>query len=218
MQLRAKTLQKSCITWKKRYFWHIHWIKPSSSGCLALNIHLAGELQTRKQFGEPNYPGGVQEHEDARTSHPCERRARDHKANLKHAVAGSANLPRGSISSSTEVCDVQRRASKGGAMRRQFQRVPGGRRRRTERARKKNQAPRDCGFDFLPKHGFSSICDCAIVCEARGTDGKNCGASSAVRPSRSAAAHGGNPTKSDPRSVARFLSAKQRSRPNPNSR
>jgi hypothetical protein len=33
-----------------------------------------------KQFGEPNYLRGVQEHEDARTSHPCERRARDRKA------------------------------------------------------------------------------------------------------------------------------------------
>jgi hypothetical protein len=33
-----------------------------------------------KQFGEPIYLRGVQEHEDARTSHPCERRARDRKA------------------------------------------------------------------------------------------------------------------------------------------
>ncbi len=55
--------------------------RASSSRCLAVNIHRAGELQTRKQFGEPNYSGGVQEHEDARTSHPCERRARDRKAN-----------------------------------------------------------------------------------------------------------------------------------------
>jgi hypothetical protein len=45
------------------------------------SYQLAKELKKPgKQFGEPNHLRGVQEHEDARTSHPCERRARDRKA------------------------------------------------------------------------------------------------------------------------------------------
>lgn len=54
----------------------------SSPGSLASSNLWIFAVNRRKQFREPNPSGGVQEHEDARTSHPCERRARDCKATL----------------------------------------------------------------------------------------------------------------------------------------
>src|SRR5258707_15854452 len=79
MRRRAKTLQKSCITQKRRYFWYI----PRNANVLSRSLRPSPASQKwkkpGKQFVEPIYLRGVQEHEDARTSHPCERRARGHK-------------------------------------------------------------------------------------------------------------------------------------------